>query len=334
MIGRRGHWMIWFGALLLVLGLSACGSDDDGPADTPTGILNYDQVHTWDCTGVGNGNCQDVFDIEFKSGSIVSFQATETTDGSVLQVALYAPGVELGGLNLFTGNETELLCNLVNGCNSNTDGQLVADFVIPADGTYRFAITRTWFESCGNTGSYRLIIDSDTRFQEPEQSADDEASQASGWSCPGEGILEFDEVYGWECTNPDNCQDVFDIEFQAGSVLDIQATEVTGGSVLQIALYAPGVDLGGLNMFTENEAELRCNWVNGCDNNTDGQSVFDFHIPQDGVYRLAITRHWGHSCGGTGTYRLIINSGTTFFEPEQSVDDEVSLATDWDCPTP
>jgi len=180
------HKILLSGLLLGILGIVGCGSDD-GPADTPTGIFNYDEVHEWDCAGVGEGTCQDVFDIEFKAGSTVTFQATETTDGSVLMIAFYAQGEPLGGMNLFTNNESELLCDLVDGCNNNVDGQTVEDFVIPENGIYRLAITRNWFESCGNSGTYRMIIDSDRRFQEPEQSVDDEASLATDWDCPDEG---------------------------------------------------------------------------------------------------------------------------------------------------
>ena len=331
---RRLMIIVSTGALLTLVNLLGCGSDNESPSDTPTGILSYDEVLTWDCTSFGN-SCQDVFDIEFSHGSIVSFRATETTDGSVLQIALYAPGVELGGVNLFTGDETELLCNLVNGCNNNVDGQRVDDFVIPTDGVYRLAITRSWAESCGHSGSYRLIIDSDTRFQEPDQSVDDEASPDVDTSCPGEGILDYDNIFVWDCTSIGNsCQDVFDIEFSHGSLVTFRATETTDGSVLQIALYAPGVELGGVNLFTGDETELLCNLVNGCNNNVDGQRVDDFVIPTDGVYRLAITRSWAESCGHSGSYRLIIDSDTRFQEPDQSVDDEASPDVDTSCPDP
>ena len=54
----------------------------------------------------------------------------------------------------------------------------------------------------------------------------------------------YDQVNSWTCAFGENCQDVYDVGLAAGSVVDFTAGETTGGSVLQIALYAPGVALG------------------------------------------------------------------------------------------
>jgi hypothetical protein len=318
-------------ALLVLVAASAImtGCDDKNDPASPASILSFDEVFDWACES--GDNCQDVFDMELTAGSIMTFQATETTGGSVLQVALYGPDEPLGGTNLFTGDTSELRCNYVSGCSNNTAGQMVNDFVVPADGTYRFAVTRDWGASCGGSGTYRLIIDSDTGFPGVTQTVDDEPSLATDWSCPGI-IFGYDEVLGWDCDSGVDCQDVFDMELTTGSIVTFQATETTGGSVLQVALYGPGVPLGGTNLFTGNTDELRCNFVNGCNSNTEGQTVNDFVVPGDGLYRFAVTRDWGNSCGGSGTYRLVIDSDTGFPGVEQSVDDEPSLATDWTCP--
>ncbi len=317
--------IIGFGSIAVLL-LIGCGDDDNPPPTGPVGITHYDAVHDWDCaTSV---DCQDVFNVQFTAGSVVTIQATETTGGSVLQVALYAPGVALGGKNLLTLDANELRCDFVSGCNNNTAGQTVTDFVVPSNGVYRLAVTRDWGNSCGGSGTYRLIIDSDVDFSTPNQTADDVATAAPGWRCP----LSFDEVLGWTCTTSESCQDVYDIEFSDGATVTFQATETTDGSVLQIALYAPGTALGGTNLFTSTNNELRCNFVSGCTNNTAGQTVNDFAIPAAGEYRLAITRDWGNSCGGSGTYRLIIASDKAFSNPSLTVDDVATLAPGWECP--
>ena len=316
-------------ALLVLVAVSAsmAGCDDNNDPASPASILSFDEVFDWACES--GDNCQDVFDMELAAGSIMSFQATETTGGSVLQVALYGPDEPLGGTNLFTGDTSELRCDYVSGCNNNTAGQTVNDFVVPADSPLTLAATRDGGATCGGSGPYRLIIHSHSGFPGVTQTVDDEPSLATDWTCP---ILEYDEVLGWDCDSGVDCQDVFDIELTMGSIVTFQATEVTGGSVLQVALYGPGVPLGGTNLFTGNSNELRCDYVSGCNNNTAGQTVSDFVVPGDGLYRFAVTRDWGHSCGGSGTYRLIVASDTEFPGVEQTVDDGQSVAPDGEGP--
>ena len=170
----------WLGAIVGLL-LVGCGDDESNPAG-PVKVEHYDRIHGWDC--VTTETCQDVFDINFAAGSTVTFRATETTGNSVVQIALYGPGVALGGTNLFTGTANELRCNYLDGCDANVDGQRVLDFVTVAGGVYRFAVTRDWGHSCGESGSYRLIIDSDTPFSIPRQTVDDIATLAPDWECP------------------------------------------------------------------------------------------------------------------------------------------------------
>ena len=320
-----------FFMLMLASGLMSCGDDDDnGPTGNVTKITSYDEVFEWSCE-VG-ASCQDVFDVEFSTGTVVSFSATETTGGSVAQIALYAPGTVLGGTNMFTDDTTELLCNLMPNCSQNTAGQTVSDFTIPGDGVYRLAVTRNWGMSCGGDGTYRLLINADKEFTIPSQSVDDVATLASGTSCPAEDALVHDEVFDWACASGASCQDVFDVEFTAGSTVTFEAKDTTGGSVLEVALYAPGTALGGTNLWTGDTTELRCNFVAGCGNNTAGQTVSDFVIPADGVYRFAVTRDWGNSCGSSGTYHVVITSDTPIVSFNQSVNDVATQAAGTSCP--
>ncbi|MCP4571379.1 MAG: hypothetical protein GY838_03435 [bacterium] len=310
--------------------LIGCSDDDSSPTKTPTTITSYDEVHAWDCaTSV---SCQDVFDIEFAAGATVDFSATETTGNSVLQIALYAPDKGLGDTNLFTENDLELRCGFVSGCSANTDGQTVTDFVIPAAGTYRLAVTRDWGDSCGGDGTYRLLIDADEDFSVPDQTVDDLASLATDWNCPAEDAMVHDETYAWSCATSVDCQDVFDIDFVAGTTVDISAIDVTGNSVLQLALYEPGMALGRTNLLTGDYAEYRCGFVSGCGNNTDGQTVTGLTLTRTGTYRLAITRDWGDSCGGVGTYHLIVEADEPMWVFDQTIDDDASAASSWTCP--
>ncbi len=320
-------------ALLVAASFIIIGCDEDDeivtPVILPTTITAYDEVLGW--TGTINENTQDVFDIEFTEGAVVNFSATDVTGGSVLQVALYAPGVALGGTNLFTGNNTELRCNYVDGCSENTAGQTINGFTIDSAGTYRLAITRNYSASCGTDGTYRLQVTSDTGFNSPIQTVDDVESQSTEWQCSEEQMLSYSEVFDCSSSVGVNEQDVFNIDLSTGAVIDISLTEVTGGSTMQMALYGPGVPLGGLNLLTGLNSELFCGDDSNCSNNTEGPTVTSHTIDATGTYRIAVTRNHGYSCGTEGTFRLNIQSDVEFSAPIQTVDGAESQATSWNC---
>jgi hypothetical protein len=128
-----------------------------------------------------------------------------------------------------------------------------------------------------------------------------------------------------------NCQDVFDFSVTAGSVLTIRVTNVAPGSASQIALYGPGAALGGMNLLTGTTNELRCTVAASCNLFTGGEQKVGVAAAQTGTYRIAVTRHWGLSCGSTGTYLLEVIS-TVAFEPGiQTVQDGPSQAAASEC---
>jgi hypothetical protein len=129
----------------------------------------------------------------------------------------------------------------------------------------------------------------------------------------------------WDCDG-NFCQDVYDFNFVKGSVVDFDISNLTGGSAVQVALYAPGQVLGGTNVLTGNTSEVTCLVEGNCDLNMSGYIVSSFLIPASGVYRLAVTRNHNFSCGSSGDYDLDIVSSKNFVFKEQSVDDEGSLA--------
>jgi hypothetical protein len=158
---------------------------------------------------------------------------------------------------------------------------------------------------------------------------DDDSTTPSGGTTKK---TSFDHSYGWSCASGESCQDVFDVSLPAGATVTFTVTDVTGDSIVQLALYGPGEPLGGTNHFTGSVAELRCNYIDGCDTKPDGQAMTFFGIPAAGTYRLAITRDWGESCGSSGTYRLLIHSSKAFVAPKQTVDDVATLAVGTECP--
>jgi hypothetical protein len=146
-------------------------------------------------------------------------------------------------------------------------------------------------------------------------------------------ITSYDEILSWDCDTGVSCQDVYNIQFAAGAVVDIGAIDVTGGSILSMAFYAPGVGLGDANILTGGtREELLCNYVAGCESNTAGQSVTGLVIGAAGTYRLAITRDWNTSCGSAGDYRLMITSDLEFSTPINSGQDVATKAVGVACP--
>ena len=164
---------LWFCSVVGLLSVAACS--DDNEKATP-GVKLYEvEAAVWDCSG---SNCQDVYDFSFVKGSNVTFDVSNLTDGSVAQLALYAPGTALGGTNLFTESTSEIGCVINGGCDLNFEGYTVPTFKIPASGVYRFAVTRNHGYSCGSDGEYDLMITSDKNFVFKSQTVDNGASAA------------------------------------------------------------------------------------------------------------------------------------------------------------
>jgi hypothetical protein len=127
------------------------------------------------------------------------------------------------------------------------------------------------------------------------------------------------------------CQDVYDLDLTTRSVLTIRVSNVSIGSVSQLAPYGPGVALGGVNLLTGTTNELRCTDIHDCSAYTAGEHVDAFTANQSGKYRLAVTQDWGASCEGAGTYRLDVGSTQAFHVRGQTVNDQPSHATGYEC---
>ena len=148
---------------------------------------------------------------------------------------------------------------------------------------------------------------------------------------PATGTTSFSGNFGWTCATGVNCQDVFDFTVAAGSVLTVRVSNVEAGSASQIALYAPGTALGGTNLLTGTTKELRCTVAANCSLFTGGEQKVGITATQAGTYRLAVTRDRGVSCGATGTYRVELTSSIAFQTGVQSVQDQASLASGFEC---
>lgn len=164
-------------ALAVVLAV-ACGDNAD-EAPPPRVATSVSLAGAWTCAS--GTNCQDVWDVDLGAGLVTL--ATTTVTQSASQLALYAPGVALGGTNLLTGSEPELRCRSGAACGDFAGGERV-EYAVATAGTYRVAVTRDWGNSCGASGTFTLDIASPGGVTVRGQTVNDVASAASGITCP------------------------------------------------------------------------------------------------------------------------------------------------------
>jgi hypothetical protein len=142
-------------------------------------------------------------------------------------------------------------------------------------------------------------------------------------------INQYDQTHDWAYgfrELPGRLQ----YSLHGGTSATFEVTDLTGNSIAQIALYAPGVRWA-ISIFTGTNNEYRCNHDNNCAT-MPAQVINDFPLSVGGVYRLAVTRDWGASCGGAGTYRLVIGADKRFEFPARTVNDVATLAPGAECP--
>jgi hypothetical protein len=142
---------------------------------------------------------------------------------------------------------------------------------------------------------------------------------------PGPDLFAFRVEGTWTCADAVNCQDVHDVVLEADTSLTVTVTQVTGPSVVLLAVYPPGTPLGGTNLLNETTNERRCALANANDTVT-------VPAPAAGTYRVAVGRDWGFSSGASGSYTLDVTTDRPLIPAGQSVDDQPSQATASQCP--
>lgn len=121
---------------------------------------------------------------------------------------------------------------------------------------------------------------------------------------------------GWACTDGVICQDVYTLDVEAGTRIDVVVDGLDGASTARAALFAPDDRRDGRNLYTNVAADLQC---------TDpGQDATlpRMVAPVAGTYQLAIGRL--ADAAGAGTYRVTVTTS----EPSLAApfaDDEPSL---------
>ena len=121
-----------------------------------------------------------------------------------------------------------------------------------------------------------------------------------------ESALTYQEQSSWSCSGND-CQSVWEVFLVKGSTT-VGISDLTGGSIGQIALYAPGTALGGTNLLTGDTKELAdCTQHSGCSTGTSGISK-SLTLAATGLYKFTATRNNNYSCGGSGNFQLSITS--------------------------
>jgi hypothetical protein len=144
----------------------------------PESALTYQEQSSWSCSG---NDCQTVWEVFLVKGS-TTVGISGLTGGSIGQIALYAPGTNLGGTNLLTGDTKELFdCTQQGNCSNGTSG-VSKSIELPVTGLYKFVATRNNNYSCGSSGNFQSSITSAYPIY-TSLTTSDAATQASGFTC-------------------------------------------------------------------------------------------------------------------------------------------------------
>jgi hypothetical protein len=153
-------------------------------------------------------------------------------------------------------------------------------------------------------------------------------------ACGNGGVDEIvptftDLTFGaaWNCLAGETCQDVFDFEFlQPNTTVTIAVSNVTGTSVLRLALRGPGVPLDGTNLLNGTPNDRTCVPQDTSD------SAGPLLAAPAGVYRLAVGRDGPTSFLGAGSYTVRITTDKPFTIVGQSANNAPSRAAGTSCP--
>jgi hypothetical protein len=288
----------------------ACGTCDDTFGNDC--VPSFTTSASWNC-GFGE-SCQDTYTFDVAAGTTLTIDVTDLTDSSAVRTSLFAPGVALGGVNLFTGANND------RGCTGKLEPEHIV-YTVKDAGVYTLAVGRYWAESGGDTGTYTLQVQGDPGLRATATVADDAAESAGNVVCD----FAWSAFASWDCATGESCRDVYDVELPAGVELGIDVLNLGGSSVPMLAVYAPGVALDGENKLIGSNNDFTCS---GQDEEIIGTVTTD----AAGVWRVAVGRDWGSSSGGAGTYQVVLTEAGAFNAAVQTVEDVDSEAAGAVCP--
>jgi len=145
---------------------------------------------------------------------------------------------------------------------------------------------------------------------------------------PGPQIYEYEG--SWTSIPGEPTQDVLVFNLKKEADYHLEITDITGASDVKMAVYPPGIPLGGVNLLTFDVQEYNCIW--GAAGRDADESV-EFTAPLNGSYQITATRDWDHSSEGLeGTYKLLLRSEEPFEVLGLAANDVVSLAFGYTCP--
>jgi hypothetical protein len=238
------------GSLLAVALLSGCsagaleegeGSELAQTSETESALtapLVWQQSFpvTFSC-GAGR-SCQNVWDFDVPGAAVLDMQVTGVPN-TRLSIELYAPGVRLGGTNMFTNSSSGRRC----APNGNVEKTTVLGL---SSGRYRAAVTFNAEDSTGATsGSYTMTFRSSValtpRGQTVSNGARVQGRPSCGWSM---SLLN----QSWQCATGTACVDTFNFSSELPSRLTTEIRNVTGRSLPRLAIRrTPNVnELNGL----------------------------------------------------------------------------------------
>jgi hypothetical protein len=264
----------------------------------------------WNCAiGV---SCQDVYEVVLPQDTDVTLSISNVTGASVVRAAVFGPGEALSGTNLLTGSNLDSLCS------PSQNSPVTLSFRATTTGVHRIAIGRDWNTSAGASGTYRFVMTANRSMTSNGQTLNDVASEATGTACG----LKFTAAGAWSCAIGQVCGDVYEFEVFTDTPLNITVFNVTGASVVRLALLG---DASSINRLNGGSGDMMCSGQNA------DATATSLGALQPGIYRLTVGRDWNTSAGASGTYSLRVEAPKTVIVRGQVADD-MAITRGTQCP--
>jgi hypothetical protein len=209
------------------------------------------QDATFTCSSSGGSvsKCQNVWDLDVPAATNVTLTVGSAGAGADMGLSLFAPGVPLDGMNLFTGRSGERSC-------VGQGQQDTSTVFVPTAGRYRFVVTFLAFTSqpgvatgnytVGFGGNQPLIMRGRTVTNGP-------GTATRGSICE----YRFEPADTWLCPGNLPCQDVFD--FHAANAANITVgVNAMPSRAFRVRLGVFGSSVSGLNLLNMKFSDRQC----------------------------------------------------------------------------
>jgi hypothetical protein len=143
------------------------------------------------------------------------------------------------------------------------------------------------------------------------------ADAAVDTSMAADASLTFTMAGAWSCSpTGTDCEDIYDFDVTAASMITVDLTAVTGPSLPRLGLFA-GTTTSATNLFTGSSTAA-------CAPTQDTDYSQGPTLVSPGHYRVTVGRDWGKSVSSDGTYTVKITATNALSNVSQTSNDTAS----------